>query len=182
MELKVGFICEGESDEIILRSPNFQNLLQKLDLKVVEIIPTGGKSQMEEGRILRHYEALLEKGAEKIILLKDGDDNCKESKQKVGAFEHLIVTIAVRELESWFLADSNLLSNLAKANTQIEFPELEKDPKSFINTVRKKTFKGSPPALANSMVINGFSIENAANHPNCPSAKYFIKKLESLNQ
>lgn len=26
-----------------------------------------------------------------------------------------------------------------------------------------------------------FSIENAANHPNCPSAKYFINKLSELN-
>lgn len=182
MGLKVGFICEGESDEIILQSPKFVALLDRFNLELAYIQPTGGKKQMEDGRIEPYYRKVLDNGAEKIIVLKDGDDDCKESKLKVGNYEHLIVTIAVKELESWFLADSNLLSNLAKTNKQIEFPELENDPKSFINTIRKKTFKGSPPALANSMVINGFSIENAAKHPNCPSAKYFIKKLESLNQ
>ncbi|MCP4111921.1 MAG: hypothetical protein GY749_41395 [Desulfobacteraceae bacterium] len=28
----------------------------------------------------------------------------------------------------------------------------------------------------------GFSVDNAANHPNCPSAKYFVQKLEVLGR
>lgn len=30
------------------------------------------------------------------------------------------------------------------------------------------------------IIDNGFSIKNAANHPNCPSAKYFLEKLSVL--
>jgi len=31
------------------------------------------------------------------------------------------------------------------------------------------------------IINNGFSLQNAAKHPNCPSAKYFLKKLSELN-
>ena len=30
------------------------------------------------------------------------------------------------------------------------------------------------------MLKYGFTIENAANHPNCPSARYFLTKLQTL--
>jgi hypothetical protein len=30
------------------------------------------------------------------------------------------------------------------------------------------------------MLYSGFSLESAAAHPNCPSAKYFLQKLKSL--
>jgi len=31
------------------------------------------------------------------------------------------------------------------------------------------------------LINEGFSIENVAKHPNCPSAKYFLKKFSELN-
>lgn len=180
MALKVGFICEGESDEIILQSSKFINFLEKINLELVYIQPIGGKKQMEDGRIEPYYRKVLDYGAEKVIVLKDGDEDCKESKQKVGEFDNMIVTIAVREVENWYLADYTLLSKLNASFALSESPETINKPENFINNVCPKTFKGSKPALAKSVIRNGFSIENAAE--NSESAKYFIKKLESLNQ
>lgn len=180
MALKIGFICEGESDEIILQSPQFISFLEKINLELVYIQPIGGKKQMEDGRIEPYYRKVLDYGAEKVIVLKDGDKDCRDSKQKVGEFDNMIVSIAVREVENWYLADFTLLSKLNSSFELSEPPETISKPENFINNVRSKTFKGSKPALAKSVVRSGFSIENAAK--NSESAKYFIKKLESLNQ
>jgi hypothetical protein len=43
-----------------------------------------------------------------------------------------------------------------------------------------KTFAKSKPRLAKKMLEKDFSIQNAASHPNCPSAKYFLTKLQSI--
>ena len=43
-----------------------------------------------------------------------------------------------------------------------------------------KGFGGSKPRLAMKMKSNGFSIQNAAAHPNCPSALYFLNKLKLI--
>ena len=39
---------------------------------------------------------------------------------------------------------------------------------------------GNKKVFARIMVSNGFSIQNAAAHPNCPSAAYFLNKLQEL--
>ncbi len=180
MGLKVGFICEGESDEYILQSTKFIELLKKFDLELVSIQPTGGNRQMEDGRIEAYYKGMIARGCEKIVVLKDGDNDCKTSKLKVGDYQNMIITIAVREVENWYLADNQLIKNLNGTFNEIDFPESIQKPEKFINTICSKTYKGSKPALANAVIRKGFSIENAAKHPNCPSAKYFINKLKSI--
>ena len=39
---------------------------------------------------------------------------------------------------------------------------------------------GDKKVFARIMISNGFTIKNASEHPDCPSAKYFTDKLESL--
>lgn len=66
----------------------------------------------------------------------------------------------------------------------IAYPENEDQP---FETIRKlfvdKTGRGvgTKHILATRMIKYGFTIEQAAQHPNCPSAHYFLHKLQSLS-
>lgn len=126
-----------------------------------------------------------DQGTEHIIIMVDLDeDSCiTETKNNIviGANHHVVVS--VKEFENWYLADHIALSSLINRNVDvIEFPEREEEPVAKIIELNNgKGFGGSKPRLAMKMRSNGFSIEKAANHPNCPSALYFLDKLKSIN-
>lgn len=82
------------------------------------------------------------------------------------------------------MADSKLMSFLLKENYKIEFPENIKNPFEEIkNLLFAKTARGigDKIILANKVIKEGFSIINAASHPQCSSAAYFLQKLNALN-
>jgi hypothetical protein len=93
--------------------------------------------------------------------------------------------IVEKTIESWFLADTEALQKVFSSdNIIVEFPEKVKNPFNELKQISKeKENRGISDKLifAARMLNNGFSIENAAKHPNCDSAKYFIKKLKSLS-
>lgn len=73
------------------------------------------------------------------------------------------------------------MSNFCGQNFFFEFPESESIP---YETIRKELLRITGRGYGRSAKLRfadkfiqskGFSIENAAKHPNCPSAKYFIK-------
>lgn len=185
--VKVGFICEGDTDKIIVESQKFKDLLKDNSLQFVKAENARGKYNLEPGKIQPFINNLLDEKAEVIIILTDLDDdiNVTKTKERINAPEGMIVIVAKQEVEAWFLADSNMLSKWFKKNFEFEYPELESDPRqvlknlSLINTGRG--IWSSKPKFANSMINNGFSILNAAAHPNCSSAKYFINKLQTIN-
>ena len=99
-----------------------------------------------------------------------------------------IIIIAVKAIESWFLADSITLSNIFNEdNYQYNNPEeMEEKPFEILKSEFIKNREGRGISKrrnlhASKMINNGFSIQNAASHPNCPSAKYFLQKLSQLN-
>ncbi|RYU94861.1 hypothetical protein [Emticicia agri] len=188
--VKVGFICEGDVEKILIESPDFQNLLKRLDLECIKpIINATGKDNLLPHRILEHRENLKDKQAEIIIIITDLDDlSCITlTKQRIKPLENEIIIVSVKQIESWFLADSESMSTLFKQKYFFEFPEREMIPYETIRReslrIREQGFgKNAKLKFAAKYIRNGFSIENAANHPNCPSARYFINKLQSLSK
>lgn len=139
-------------------------------------------------RILQHQDFLFEEGASKIFILTDLDkDECIiKTKLRITESPNQIIVIAVKQIESWFLADNPTMSKIFKDDYSFEFPENEEIP---FETIGKTYFykfnrglvgKDEKLRLARKMLNSGFSIQNAANHPNCPSAKYFLTKLQSI--
>ena len=180
--VKLGLICEGESGLIIFDTDEFKAFLAGMSIDLVGVVETGSKTQYFEDRLIKHRSILIDRGAEKVIALIDLDaDTCiTETKNKIQIFDQQTVVVAVKEFENWYLADSNALSRFTEQKIVIEHPEQDNDALTTIIDLYKKRFPKSKPRLAKTMKRYGFSVENAANHPNCPSARYFLTKLQTL--
>lgn len=188
--VKVGFICEGDTEKIIFDSPDFRNALTQLNVEVVDTINAEGYCNLLPENITDMEASLRQAGAEKILIITDLDkDACKtETKERVNpgnVYNHQIF-IAVKAIESWFLADSSALSAICQEHQTFESPENEVDPFETIRQIRVNSIAGrgvgSKTILAKLMINNGYSILNSAAHPNCPSAKYLVDKLTQIGK
>ena len=190
--VKVGFICEGATERILLSSVSFGQFLTSLGIQFVdEIIDAEGCGNLLPHNIEAYILRLETKGANKIILLRDMDNYpCFTSiKDHLKARKQDVVVIAVKAIESWFLANTNIMRLLLnKPDFYLDYPENENVPFETINQLlvenkgrgigKKKSGKQN---LANKVLSLGFSIQDSASHPNCPSAKYFVDKLSLLS-
>lgn len=187
--VKVGFIVEGDSEMVFMKKNTlFHQLLQQLNIEVVSLVDGKG-GQLLNPRLLNGLKAICkDAGAEHIIILTDlDDDSFEQKKSKLDAENVTSVVIAKRSFEAWFLADTNAIRMiLGNKDYYCEFPEDIIAPfeeiKRLAMQFRNGKGYGSKPLLAGRMNTQGFNIENAAQHPNCPSAKYFISKLQELAQ
>ncbi len=183
--VKVGFICEGETEKIIVDSFDFKNILEKRNLKLIKAIDATGNGNLLPKNIKPFIENLKDDGAEKIFILTDLDqDLCiTKTKERINAPHDLIIVISVKQIEAWFLADSTTLSNIFKEGFYFDFPEVENNPREKLKDIFiAKTNRGigdSKPKFAKRIIKDGFSVSNSALHPNCNSAKYFLDKLKA---
>ncbi len=186
--VKLGFICEGETEKIIVESLAFREFLLANGFELVKAFDATGNGNLLPENILPMINNLLEEGAKKIFIITDLDEDVciTKTKERINAPEGIIVIVSVKKIEAWFLADSNTLSSIFKGNFLFENPENESDPRQVLkNLFIEKTGRGigeSKPRFAAKMVNNGFSVINSASHPNCSSAQYFIQKLLSSLQ
>ena len=180
--VKLGIICEGETEVLHFDTSLFRQFLQRFNLELIGVVETGSKTQYFEDRLLKYRQILLDRGAEKIITLIDLDqDTCITfTKQAIPKFDNQTIVVAVKEIENWYLADSLTLNNLLGREVTIDWPEQVADAEKLIIQLRGKGFGHSKPRLAKAMLNNGFTVERAARHPNCPSARYFLTKLQTL--
>lgn len=193
--VNVGCIVEGQSEAIVYKSSAFKSLLERLNLNLVKTVTPGGRYKFfNREQIIKYCNEMFDDGVEKIIMIidKETNDECLSDIKK-GIYncdpQNQIIIIQVKTLESWFLADSEALSKAfqEKYNFEDNPEKVEGDPFSILqNLFIEKTGKGLGPKdstlPAQKMVYKfGFSLQNAANHPNCPSAKYFLQKLALLN-
>jgi len=182
--VRLGILCEGESEIFILESETFNIFLTKNSIELVAIRPVGSKNQYWQDRIESHIAILEDVGVDHILIMVDLDkDSCitfTRSEIKTGINRHVVVS--VKEFENWYLADNNALSKMiGKKIASIGFPEEEEEPVRKITQLNNgRGFGGSKPRIAKNMVRCGFSLENAAQHSNCPSATYFLNKLQQL--
>jgi hypothetical protein len=186
--VKLGFICEGETEKIIIESSSFKELLTENNCTLLKAFDATGNGNLLPHNITPMINNLIEEGAEKIIIITDLDkDECiTKTKARIDAPAEIITIVAVKQVESWFLADSNTLSVLLNEDGfTFNQPEEEPIPRDTIQRLfLQKTASGiggSKPRFAIKMIKNGFSIKNSAAHKNCPSARYFITKLQSLS-
>lgn len=184
--VNVGFICEGDTEVKIVKSEAFQHLLRASGLTcVLPIEDAKGNGNLLPHNMLERRNTLEKAGADAIFILTDLDEDVTidATRQRIGESPNQHIIVAVQEAEAWFLADSVTLSTLLGKSVYFDDPEQEAEPFEIIRQLFiKETGRGvgTKPILARRMLKYGFTIENAAKHPNCPSAHYFLTKLQTL--
>jgi hypothetical protein len=184
--MKLGFICEGFTERLFIESNTFQQLLLGLShICIFPVIDAKGNGNLLPKYLPEQTRILLDKGAERIFIITDLDEDAciTVTKTRIAAPNNHIVIVSVRKIEAWFLADSAFMFSMCNSNIEILEPENEPNPFERIRSLLlEHTGRGIPlkSLLAKRAVNNNFSIRNAAAHPSCPSAKYFMDKLEEL--
>ncbi|GAB4041539.1 hypothetical protein [Spirosoma gilvum] len=182
----VGFICEGDTEVKIVKSDAFQQVLRQAGLQCVfPVEDADGNGNLLPHKLPEKRNTLEKAGADVLIILTDLDqESCvTKTRQRIGEVPGQQIVVAVQEAEAWFLADTTTLSTLLGKTVYFEYPEREPEP---FETIRRLFIEetgrgvGTKPILARRMLKYGFTIENAAQHPNCPSATYFLTKLQTL--
>lgn len=185
--MSIGFICEGKTEQEIIESAGFQDWLTLNGLTCIQpVFDVAGNGNLLPHRLNDIRDTLYKNGANLLVVITDLDhDQCITiTRQRITQQDDLIVIVAARQIESWFLSDSNTLRLLFSDDTFVfEHPEAEQNP--FVTLKRlfeSKTQRGigTKSMLARRMIKYGFTIQNAAKHPNCPSAQYFLTKLQTL--
>ena len=190
--VKVGFLVEGDTEKKIILSNNFKAYCQSQNIDILpSILPTKGQRGKDVFKNKEKIEAFIkilrDNGAEYIFVIRDLEDlTCVVEARNEIASDKVIKVIIVKAIESWFIADTKAISSYFEQDFYYhDSPESIENPFDFLKQQSidiKKRGISDKLIFAGIMLKNGFSIENAAIHPNCLSAKYFIKKLESLNQ
>jgi len=181
--VKLGFIGEGITERKILESDNFRALLDELELDYVEnVIDAKGSGNLIPDKLSSLVKILEDSGANQIIILTDLENMpcITTAKERVKASENHIIIIAVKTIEAWFLADSDAMSTYFKQKYHCEFPEIIDRPFDYIKEEGKQLTGrgvGSKRLFCSRILRSGFSVQNASKHPNCPSATYFIRRL-----
>ena len=190
--VKVGFIVEGTSDFIILKSDRFQNLL-KYDLEIESdesLINIARSRSSLKKNFVSLVRNLQKQNVDYIFTLVDQDDKEEQRKNrgyrppdcpivvvneiqnfrdnKNYIFEENSFVIMTREMEAWFLADANL--NLF----------CEGEPEEILNPsdiVGQHLGTSSHVKIANK-IKDRFSLVSASE--NSRSAKRFLDKLKEI--
>jgi hypothetical protein len=185
--VKIGFICEGKTEKNIIESDGFQQWLQQNEIEcILPVVDAKGNSNLLPNRIDILRRELLDQQVQKIIILTDLDaDSCISStRRRISERDDQIIIVAVKQIESWFLSDIPTLRILFNDSTfTFDQPEQEINPfETLQQLLLTKTNRGvgTKHILATRMLKYGFTIEQAAQHPNCPSARYFLTKLQTL--
>lgn len=184
--VKIGLIVEGDCERIVLKHESFTNFLLKNNIEQAgDIINLGGKGNLNTARMETQVRLLRDQGAERVFVLRDMDNApCLTAvKQEVYQAPDVNVCVAVKELEAWFLADSETLTTIFQIDFTFSFPEIEPNPLETLKRLRlqhRKTGISDKKLFAKTMVREGFTVERAAAHPHCPSARYFLTKLKEL--
>lgn len=192
----VGFVVEGDSDEFLPQSQVFREWLRtECDLEVVDpVINAGGNGNMCGRKIINYVAALkIQAKPDKVVVLIDLDpDRCapciEKRKEMIGGHGIDLIVVARKAIESWFLADTEAMRSWTGDNDFYE-PEpesLKEMPWERLKRIGRDIGRGpgnSKPSFAKKFIrINKFDVRRAGNHPNCPSARYFIEKLYALGK
>ncbi len=185
--VKIGFICEGKTEKNVIESDGFQQWLRQQGIDcILPVIDAKGSGNLLPHRIDPLRQQLLERDAQTIIVLTDLDnDSCITStRERITERNDQLVIVAVKQIESWFLSDTPTLQTMF-GDVAFIFSEPEQEINAYVTLQRilfEKTNRGvgSKNILVSRMLKYGFTIERAAEHPNCPSARYFLTKLKTL--
>ncbi len=186
-------MVEGYCEKILLESNNFRDWARQHNILICEPIinARGGGNLCPKNINASITECHRLANPDKIMILTDLEcDICvTATKARIGGDVNQVV-VAKKALEAWFMADTKAMRRWLKNNDfQGENePENTQDmPWDRLKEIAKSYHKeGRGPGTRKigfaKIMINKleFSIERAANHPNCASAKYFLEKLQKL--
>lgn len=188
--VKIGFVCEGKTETLLLSSEKFIQFLSSNGIQLIDVVDAKGSGNLLPDNISQYLTVLERKGAEKIFIVTDLDEDAciTLTKQRLQARPQDVVVIAVKQIEAWFLANTIAMRSLLNDGGFVfDFPEAEKIPFETIrNLMIQKTGRGiykgvgGKIKLTHILISLGLDISQAAAHPNCPSAAYFVKKLNEL--
>jgi len=169
-----------------LKSHKFKECLELNNLELVyEVIVAGSKDNLTQDKIGNSIKVLRDNGAEFILVLRDLDDciDISAARAKIISDLDIVKVVAVQAIESWFLADTaTLMMILGSDFGYFNRPE-DVSPFEKLKELRQQYVGrgiGDKKVFARIMISKGFSIQNAAAHPNCPSANYFLRKLQEI--
>lgn len=201
--VRIGFIVEGASEKNLIKSPNFQNFLQKngfsIEKETVEKTydeedlllhdAEGGNNLKLPEKMIERIENLLANGATKIYVLTDLEDesDVQAVRERIGLAESLeLIFVAVKAIEAWFLADDEMMKNWLNQEFHEHQPEnTVSTPWDRMGEIAEQHQKRFPPKNRKMRLIRRFieeyhfDIERAAQHPNCPSAKELVAHFQN---
>ena len=188
--VKVGFIVEGSCEKIVIESEAFKNFLHRNGFELVEpVVDAKGAGNLLPHNIEPFIGVLEAKRAERLYILTDSDGlPVEDVKERINHAKITAYFIAVKAIEAWFLADTQAMRKFLDIRdfTGEDFPEETPElPWERIKEIVEET--GSVKrrgkykvAFTKKMITDWeFSIENAATHPNCPSAKCVVAHFQS---
>jgi hypothetical protein len=188
--VNVGFICEGDSDSVLFQSQTFYNFLHDLNIIRINVINAQGSGNLLPHNISGYLESLERQGSEKIVIVTDLDtEPCFTSrKEQIDARPEDTVIIAVKEIESWFLADSLSMRRLLRLqHFNFDLPEEELEAFDTINNLLVQhtgigvgKSRSGKLKLAKRMLDFGYDFHRSAVHGNCSSAAYFVNKIREI--
>lgn len=187
--VKVGFIVEGDTEKILIESNMFKQWATRRNIEIVApVLDAKGGGNLLPQNIEPLVRILQAKSPHYIAILTDSEGYPVANViNRIGTQHTNLIFVAVKALEAWFLADAEAMKIwLSIGSFHESQPELTPGkPWDRLREIARALTKPGPgaskPGFAKKMVEKyGFSLERAANHPNCPSAAYFCSGLEGL--
>lgn len=189
--VKVAFIVEGDVEKIIVEECFIKTgwLHSKNIEPITPVINAEGGGNLCPHNMGTYVDMAKKLNPEKIVILTDLEcDPCiAKTKERLGDCDICMTVISKKSFEAWYLADDTLLSTMTHTKlTHYQDPETTTGMPfdTFKALLVEYTGRGSGDKvrLAKKVAKNRFDIEQAATHPNCASAKYFLDTIESIGQ
>lgn len=185
--VRMGFIVEGDSEKIIVESEKFRQFLTLNEAELVTpVINAKGGGNLLPDNIDAFLDVLEQKQAEVIIVLTDleNEANSEAVQTRIANERISVVFVAVKALEAWFLADTEAMRLWLEEDDFLEpFPEntpaMPWDRLKQIAVELGKRGPGNKVGFAKKMIKQGFSINRAAQHPQCSSARALVEWFEN---
>lgn len=193
--MRIGFVVEGDCEKLLIESANFRTWATQQGLEICDpVINAWGNGNLCNKQIeVWIKKCFSEAKPDKIVVLTDLEcDPCvTQVKQRIGNQRVAKVFVAKKALEAWFLADTQAMNKWLGQNDFVEtHPESTPEMpwqrlKQIVHELRQQSIKVRGPGdklpFTKKMLKDfGFSIERAANHPQCSSAKYFLENLPNI--
>lgn len=186
--VKVSFIVEGKVEKIFIDHLFKTGWLETKGIeKVGPTVDVKGGGNLCPRNIAKYISQVSKHKPNHILVLTDLEcDSCfTHTKKRLGDCENCVIVIAKKAIESWFLADDFVLKGLTNGQHEnFDYPEAtDTMPYEKIKELMGlSTGRGPGPKalLAKKVLKSGFDVVRAAQHGQCQSAEYFVKKIESL--
>jgi len=192
--VKIGFVVEGHCEKMLLESLNFRCWAEEQSIHICDpIINARGGGNLCPKKIEASItECRILANPDKIVVLTDLEcDPCITAvKERIGEKGVDQIVVVKKALEAWFLADTVVMrrwlenDDFPEESTPEETSDMPWERLKEIGRSYQKNQRG-PGNRKKKFAVNlintyGFSIKRAATHPQCPSAKYFLEKLQTL--